>query len=244
MSSNSFNILKLQVGEAKLKAMGLAGLLAIIFAVFLLAPNFRKDAPSSSSQISNGTEQVVAVVDTDPKSASLTNTLEDKLKEHDRAMAALESIDLTEDNRVWTISDSVIDERHKYNQAIKESHVINLPDNWQDKFEVGEKVNLSLPNHDLEGRVKDITTHPNGDKSYMGHTSVAGIDYSFVVTIGDKITFATILTPDGEYSAQIQGNTGSLTRTPTVSELSSDDRLDYVIPPIAPNHSTETEHNH
>jgi hypothetical protein len=53
-----------------------------------------------------------------------------------------------------------------------------------------------------------------------------------VMTYGENLTFATINTPDGNYSLEAKDGVGWLYKNPSVLDLAGPDSRDFLVPDI------------
>ncbi len=95
----------------------------------------------------------------------------------------------------------------------------------------GEKLSLPMFNgRTLTANVETVTTLHNGDRVWTGHLDGYGEDFPVVMTYGDKLTFATIHTPEGSYALEAKEGVGWLYKNPSVAELSEPGYVDALEP--------------
>jgi len=131
---------------------------------------------------------------------------------------------------LWNISDIIIENALPFSPVIHNPETIELNPNWASEFEEFDEIILPLPHKKVAVIVETKSVFPNGDISWSGHLSGFGDQYPVLITIGKNISFGTITTPEGEYTVEIKGTTGTVYKTPRVDELSSDDSPDFLIP--------------
>lgn len=219
--------------------------LAAVFLVLLIVPQLKpeKDNPEQASTETTNIHGSESTSANTPDSA--TNKITNK-KPSEKSIVSKEEpaahIDEMESElaenqegprQVWNIDHERRDPPIKLDPAISDPKTLELAENWKEQFDIGEDVEFKLPYEDVVARIEDVNRFPNGDASWSGHLKGHGDDYAVVVTVGKKVSFATILTPSGEYTVEIVGDEGAVYKTPEVHELSADDSPDYLIPPIA-----------
>ncbi|MBL4867020.1 MAG: hypothetical protein JKY67_11670 [Pseudomonadales bacterium] len=142
----------------------------------------------------------------------------------------LEETEETEEIRLWAISETIDDNAPPLNPAIHDPLTIELSPEWSSQFQEFDEVTLPLPHDDIVVVVEKRTVFPNGDISWNGHLSGYEDQYPVMITVGKTSSFGTITTPNGEYTVEINGSTGTVYKTPRVDQLSADGSPDFLIP--------------
>jgi hypothetical protein len=97
----------------------------------------------------------------------------------------------------------------------------------------GETMRLPMfDGRSITANVKTVKTMSNGDRIWTGHLDGFGNDFSVVMTYGENLTFATINTPDGNYSLEAKDGVGWLYKNPSVLDLAGPDSRDFLVPDI------------
>lgn len=220
--------------------------LAILFLILLIVPQLKQSKESSSEVTKdNSTEAALPKHGDSALTPSVGSTQEKSPAEQTTArsdefdtLGDELDVELVDDDlgprQLWAVDHERQDPPIKLDPSISDPKTLELKDNWKEQFDIGEDVEFQLPYQEVVARIEDVTNFPNGDKSWSGHLKGYDDDYAVVVTVGKKVSFATILTPSGEYTVEIIEDKGAVYKSPTVNELSADDSPDYVIPPIAP----------
>lgn len=78
-------------------------------------------------------------------------------------------------------------------------------------LDVGARIAFELPDGARHvARVESLTVHDNGDRTWSGHLVGSGVDHPVVYTQGELWTFATLVTPQGLYALEAEGEEGVL----------------------------------
>ncbi|MCY3000983.1 MAG: hypothetical protein NTV21_04190 [Planctomycetota bacterium] len=77
--------------------------------------------------------------------------------------------------------------------------------------EVGARIVFELPDGTRHvALVERLVAHDNGDRTWSGHLAGSGLDHPVVYTQGEPWTFATLVTPQGLYALEAEGEDGVL----------------------------------
>lgn len=119
--------------------------------------------------------------------------------------------------------------------VIHRPELIKLNPKWTENFNVNESITFSLPHSDFTAVLEKKSHFNNGSVSWTGH--LVGLDkpYPVTFTIGKNTGFGTINTPEGEYSIEIKGDTGTVYKTPRVDQISTEGHPDFLIPDVENN---------
>ena len=209
--------------------------LVFIFTILIVGPTFKSDKTPK-----HHTEKQSAAFDIDEENLqSKQLTLSTKKVDHttdknSQALVSSSNLDLetpkpSANKTPWKVRED-IDPPIKPNAAVDEIKAIEMENEWQSKFDIGEDIDFPLTDKTVTAQIEAVSEFPNGDQSWTGHLKGYEDEYLVVVTVGKKVSFATVLTPEGEYTVEIVDDIGTVYKTPEVHELSSDDNPDYLIP--------------
>lgn len=77
--------------------------------------------------------------------------------------------------------------------------------------EVGTHIVFELPDGTRQvALVEQLLVHDNGDRTWTGHLAQGGLEFPVVYTQGEPWTFATLVTPQGLFALEAQGDEGVL----------------------------------
>ena len=77
--------------------------------------------------------------------------------------------------------------------------------------DLGARIVFELPDGTRHvALVERLVVHDNGDRTWSGHLAGSGIEHPVVYTQGELWTFATLVTPQGLYALEAEGEEGVL----------------------------------
>jgi hypothetical protein len=198
------------------------------------SPVSRVEVPAAAAQALADT-QLVAEVDTAIADAEflLANEAEASLPTAAVATDLGAADDLMGSDSPWQVAqaDSTSVPSIPLDSAIKSYAVIKLDRRPTNFPSAGAKVTLPMfDGHAITANVESIKTMVNGDRVWTGHIDGMGDDFSVVMTYGEKLTFATINTPDGNYSLEAKDGLGWLYKNPSIVDLFGPDSVDSLVP--------------
>ena len=107
------------------------------------------------------------------------------------------------------------------NEKVKKYSVVRVNPHPENLPSEGEQIVLPLlDGQTIKVNVEVTKTTENGDYIWSGHLAGYSNDYPIVMTYGEKLTFATVTTPEGSYSLEAVNGVGWLYKNPSVAELS------------------------
>lgn len=196
---------------------GISGLLGITVVVLQTSLQPLIDAQPSPDLDSLFSE----VSSTDDIPEAISNTLDSK---QDQGL-------VKEQPSLWQVKEVESQPAHTSN-AIARSHGISMAKDWHQALEKEAPIRLSLPHKDYEVQITAQTQSSKTTKFYKGHLVNANGHFPVTFTVGEKQGFATVITPEGEYTIEFNGEEGVVYRNPNIQELTWDERPDYLIPEI------------
>ncbi|MDG2070222.1 MAG: hypothetical protein P8J55_00470, partial [Pseudomonadales bacterium] len=90
---------------------------------------------------------------------------------------------------------------------------------------------IAIPQEDktYTVNISDVTVSESGNRSLAGFIDGQSI-YRFLITVGSKLTFATLNTPGGQYQMEARDGIGRLIPTAAIKAKLNYTKPDYVMP--------------
>lgn len=119
-------------------------------------------------------------------------------------------------------------------EAITDRTAINLDVDALDMVTIGDSVSFSLPgNYHYDAVIDKTTYNGNGDKTLVGYLADTqdqdSRTYPIIITLGDGSSFATIVSPYGNYSMETINGQGWIYKNPPRSTLEAAE-TDAIVP--------------
>lgn len=97
----------------------------------------------------------------------------------------------------------------------------------------GDRIQFRLPDQpEVTVVVTDSRVLPNGDVQWQGYMADSGDAYPAQFTLGSRVGFASITTPEGSYSLEAVDGSGWIARNPEMADLGSENTPDHLHPPV------------
>ena len=95
----------------------------------------------------------------------------------------------------------------------------------------GDALDIVIPQEDVDytAYVTEVTVSPSGNRSVSGIINNREM-YRFVITVGQKRTFATLNTPGGRYQMEARNGIGRLIPAASIKTKLDYTKPDYIIP--------------
>ena len=138
----------------------------------------------------------------------------------------------TEDGPAWTPVDlAQVDPNRlpRFEEAVDARVLVALADRIG-AWEVGRRIAVPVPQTDrvFSAVVERIERGLGSNRSYVGSFAEFPSPYSFVITVGERHTFATLGTPDGVYELVGNGEFAWLMSLDDLPHLSDYSQSDYL----------------
>lgn len=158
--------------------------------------------------------------------------------EAEKALIAAQTPDekiVLNSSTVWQLStgDDIPQPAIPLHEKVKVYGVVRVNPHPEHLPNEGEQTVLPMLNGEsIKANVESVQTTENGDYIWSGHLDGYHNDYPIVMTYGEKLTFATVTTPEGSYSMEAINGVGWLYKNPSVTELSKpggDDSIEILL---------------
>ena len=119
-----------------------------------------------------------------------------------------------------------------YTKEIEDAVLVDIDVARLGRLEIGDAITIFIPQLDksFSGTVSEIKSYPKKVKVLKGSMGFEPLKYSFVITLGQKNTFANVYTPSGSYELVGNSEHGWLMPSVNMDKNVNYDEPDYILP--------------